>query len=212
MSLRLVAPELDSYAVSKSEPTSELLQELVDVTNSNTEHPQMLTGPLEGRLLKVVAQLVGAKRILEIGMFTGYSALSMAEGLPDDGELITCDLDPYCMSIARKFFERSPHGKKIHIMEGPALESLKKLKGPFDMAFIDADKVNYSNYYEGVLPLMRQGGVILIDNVLYSGKVVAPECDNSRAIATLNDFIAKDERVDRVLLPVRDGVFLVRKR
>ena len=212
MTLMLVAPEVDSYAVSKSEPTSDLLKELVEVTNRDTAMPIMLTGPLEGRFLKMMAQITGAKRILEIGMFTGYSALSMAEGLPDDGELITCDLDPNCIAIARKFYDRSPYGKKIQIMEGPALESLKKIKGPFDMSFIDADKPNYSNYYEAVLPLMRQGGVILIDNVLYSGRVLAPDCENSRAIAELNDRIEKDERVDRVLLPIRDGVFMVRKR
>lgn len=212
MKLMLVAPEVDSYAVSKSEPTSDLLKELVEVTERDTAMPIMLTGPLEGRFLKMMAQLTGAKRVLEIGMFTGYSALSMAEGMPDDGELITCDLDPNCISIARSFYARSPHGKKIVVMEGPALESLKNIKGPFDMAFIDADKPNYTNYYEAVLPLMRQGGLILIDNVLYSGKVVAPECENSTAIAALNDRIAKDERVDRVLLPIRDGVFMVRKR
>jgi caffeoyl-CoA O-methyltransferase len=212
MKLMLVAPEVDSYAVSKSEPTSDLLKELVEVTERDTAMPIMLTGPLEGRFLKMMAQLTGAKRVLEIGMFTGYSALSMAEGMPDDGELITCDLDPNCISIARSFYARSPYGKKIIVMEGPALESLKKIKGPFDMAFIDADKPNYTNYYEAVLPLMRQGGLILIDNVLYSGKVVAPECENSTAIAALNDRIANDERVDRVLLPIRDGVFMVRKR
>ncbi|MBX9568809.1 MAG: class I SAM-dependent methyltransferase [Candidatus Obscuribacterales bacterium] len=212
MKLMLVAPELDAYAVSKSEPTSDLLKELVEVTERDTAMPIMLTGPLEGRFLKMMAQLTNAKRILEIGMFTGYSALSMAEGMPDDGELITCDLDPTCIAIARKFYARSPHGKKIVLMEGPALESLKKIKGPFDMAFIDADKPNYTNYYEAVLPMMRQGGLILIDNVLYSGRVVAPDCENSKAIAELNDRIAKDERVDRVLLPLRDGVFMVRKR
>lgn len=212
MKLMLVAPELDRYAESKSEPTSDLLKELVEVTERDTVMPIMLTGPLEGRFLKTMAQIIGAKRILEIGMFTGYSALSMAEGMAEDGELITCDLDPVCIGIARKYFERSPHGKKITIKEGPALESLKSIKGPFDMAFIDADKPNYPNYYEAVLPLMRSGGVIFIDNVLYSGKVVNPDCENSKAIASLNDRIAKDERVDRVLLPIRDGVFMVRKR
>ena len=212
MKLMLVAPELDEYAAAKSEPTSELLQELVEVTERETDMPIMLTGALEGRFLKVMAQIVGAKRVLEIGMFTGYSALSMAEGMPDDGELITCDLDPTCIAIARKFYARSPYGKKITIMEGPALESLKTIKGPFDMCFIDADKTNYGNYYEAVLPLMRSGGVILLDNVLYSGKVVNPDCENSKAIAELNDRIARDVRVDRVLLPIRDGVFVLRKR
>lgn len=210
--MKLVAPEIDEYAVSKSEPTSQLLQELVEVTHRDTEWPIMLTGPLEGRFLKMMVQITGAKRVLEIGMFTGYSALSMAEGLPEDGELITCDIDPHCIGIARKFFDRSPYGRKIKIKEGPALDSIKTLNGPFDVVFIDADKPNYSNYYEAVLPLLRQGGVILVDNALFGGAVLNPNDERSEAIAKLNDFIAKDERVDRVLLPIRDGVFVVRKR
>lgn len=210
--ITLVSPEIDEYAVNKSEPTSELLQELVGLTHRETSFPSMLTGPLEGRFLKLMVQISNARRVLEIGMFTGYSALSMAEGLPDDGELITCDLDEHCIKIARGFFARSPHGKKIQIKEGPALETLKTLEGPFDLAFIDADKTNYPNYYEAVLKLLRSGGVILIDNVLYSGNVIKPNCENSRAIADLNERIARDERVDRVLLPIRDGVFMLRKR
>ena len=210
--LTLVAQEIEDYAVAKSEPTGALLEELVDVTKKETTMPIMLTGPIEGRFLKLMVQLTGAKRVLELGMFTGYSALSMAEGLPDDGEIVTCDLDPHCISIAKKFFARSPHGKKIQIKEGPALDTLKTLSGPFDFAFIDADKLNYVNYYEAVLGLLRQGGAMLVDNVLYSGNAVKPNCDNSRTIAQLNDRIQKDERVDRVLLPIRDGIFLVRKR
>ncbi|MBX9686492.1 MAG: class I SAM-dependent methyltransferase [Candidatus Obscuribacterales bacterium] len=210
--LTLVSPEIDDYSVSKSEPTSELLQELIEITHRDTELPIMLTGPLEGRFLKMMVQLIGAKRVLEVGMFTGYSALSMAEGLAADGELITCDLDPHCIKIARSFFERSPHGKKIQIKEGPALETLKTLTGLFDLVFIDADKVNYPNYYEAALALLRVGGVMLIDNVLYSGAVIKPDSESAAAIASLNDKIAVDERVDRVLLPIRDGVFVVRKR
>lgn len=210
--LTLVSPELEEYSISRSEPTSELLKELVQTTHRETSLPVMLTGPIEGRLLKMMALITGARRILEIGTFTGYSALSLAEGLPADGELFTCDLDPHHISIAKSFFARSEHGKKIKVLEGPALESIKTLKGPFDLAFIDADKTNYINYYEAVLPLLRQGGVILIDNVLYSGQVLKPNEENSATIAELNDIIAKDERVDRVLLPVRDGVFVVRKR
>jgi caffeoyl-CoA O-methyltransferase len=210
--MKFVAPEIEDYAVSKSEPTSPLLQELVEVTHRDTDTAIMLTGPLEGRFLKMMVQIVGAKRVLEIGMFTGYSALSMAEGLPEDGELITCDLDPHCIEIARKFFARSPYGKKITIKEGPALDSIKILQGPFDLVFIDADKPNYSNYYEAVLPLLRKGGVILVDNALFGGTVLNPDCERSVAIAKLNDQISRDERVDRVLLPIRDGVFVVRKR
>jgi caffeoyl-CoA O-methyltransferase len=209
----LVQPEIEEYSVAKSEPTAALLQELVQTTCAKTgSRSEMLCGPLEGRFLKLMVQVIGAVRVLEIGMFTGYSALSMAEGLPADGELVTCELDETFISIAHSFFARSPHGKKIKIAEGPALDSLKKLNGPFDLAFIDADKVNYPNYYEAVLSLLRSGGVILIDNVLYEGHALKPNCNNSRAIAALNDRIASDERVDRVMLPIRDGVYLIRKR
>lgn len=210
--LTLVSPELEQYSISKTEQTGDLLNELIDVTHKETEMPIMLTGPIEGRFLKMMVQVSGARRILEIGTFTGYSALNLAEGLPADGELITCDLDPHCLGIARSFFARSEHGKKIKVMEGPALESLKNLTGTFDLAFIDADKTNYTNYYEAVLKLLKPGGVILIDNVLYSGHAAKPNCDNSRAISELNDLIARDERVNRVLLPVRDGIFFVRKK
>lgn len=210
--LTLVSPELEEYAVAHSEPTDKLYHELIEQTHKETELPIMLTGPIEGRFLKMMVQVTGAKRVLEIGMFTGYSALSMAEGLPADGKLVTLDLEEKYAKIAQSFFDRSPHGAKIEIKLGPALDTLAELEGPFDLAFIDADKTNYINYYEAVLKLLRPGGVILIDNVLYSGHVVKPNCDNSRTIAQLNDILAKDERVDRVLLPIRDGVFFLRKR
>lgn len=210
--LTLVSPELEEYSISKTEPTGDLLQELIAVTHKETDMPIMLTGPIEGRFLKMMVQVIGARRVLEIGTFTGYSALNLAEGLPPDGELITCDLDPHCLGIAKSFFARSEHGSKIKVMEGPALESLKRLTGTFDLAFIDADKVNYTNYYEAVLALLKPGGAILIDNVLYGGHVAKPNDENSRAIAQLNDLIAGDERVNRVLLPVRDGIFFVRKK
>jgi caffeoyl-CoA O-methyltransferase len=210
--LSLVDRKIEDYAIAKSEPTSKVLQELVEETHKKTTLPQMLTGPIEGRFLKLMVQTVGAKRVLEIGMFTGYSALSMAEGLPADGQLLTCEIEPKHIEIARRYFDQSPHGKKIKILEGPALDSIKQQKGPFDLCFIDADKTNYGNYYEAVLPLLRSGGVILIDNVLWSGRVLDPQSEDDWAIAKLNDKIAQDDRVDRVLLPIRDGVFFVRKK
>lgn len=210
--ITLVDPKIEDYAIAKSEPTSDLLRELVEVTYGSSKIPQMITGPIEGRFLKIIAQLVGARRVLEIGMFTGYSALSMAEALPADGEILTCEIDPAHIEIARRFFQRSAHGQKIKVMEGPALQSIEKVKGPFDLCFIDADKDNYSNYYERVLPLLRQGGVMLVDNVLWGGRVLNPTSDEDKAISQLNDRVNRDERVDRVLLPIRDGVFLIRKR
>lgn len=210
--LSLVDERIEDYAIAKSEPTDQLLKDLVQETHKRTTLPQMLTGPIEGRFLKLMVQVSAAKRVLEIGMFTGYSALSMAEGLPDDGELLTCEIDPEVIAIAQSYFARSPHGKKIKVLQGPAMESIKKVSGQIDLVFIDADKENYLNYYEAVLPLLRKGGVILVDNVLWSGKVLNPKEESDRAIAKLNDRVSTDERVDRVLLPIRDGVFFIRKK
>jgi caffeoyl-CoA O-methyltransferase len=161
--LTLVDQNIEEYAITKSEPTGQLLKDLVEETKKRTTMPQMLCGPIEGRFLKMMVLASGAKRVLEIGMFTGYSALSMAEGLPADGELMTCEIDPDVIAIAKSYFAKSEHGKKIKVLEGAALDSIKKLSGPIDLVFIDADKDNYANYYEAVLPLVRQGGLILID-------------------------------------------------
>jgi caffeoyl-CoA O-methyltransferase len=156
--------------------------------------------------------LTGARRILEIGMFTGYSALMMAEGLPDDGRLITCDVNPRAEGVARRYFAESPHGQKIEIRMGPALETIATLAGPLDMVFIDADKTNYMNYYEACLPLLRSGGLIAADNVLWSGKVLQPEDDDTRAIVAFDERVQADPRVENVCLTVRDGIMLAWKR
>jgi caffeoyl-CoA O-methyltransferase len=176
------------------------------------EMPQMVSGPLEGNFLRLLVQISGAKSVLEIGMFTGFSALSMAAGLPADGKLTTLELDPKCIETGKRYFARSEHGKKITIKEGPALESLKDLPGPFDFVFIDADKTNYTNYYNAVLPKVRGGGLILVDNVLWGGAVLDPKSPSDKAITELNDRVALDDRVDKVLLTIRDGVLLIRKK
>lgn len=212
MVITLVDREIEEYAVAKSEPTDKLLKELVDETYKRTSIPQMLCGPIEGRFLKLIVQITSAKRVLEVGMFTGYSALSMAEGLPEGGELITCEIDPEVIEIAQSYFGRSPHGNKITIKQGAALDTIRNLQGPFDVVFIDADKTNYLNYYKAVLPLVRSGGVICVDNVLWGGKVLSPKDADDKAIASLNEFVAADNSVDRVLLPVRDGIFVIRKK
>ena len=149
--------------------------------------------------------------MLELGTFTGYSALMMAEGLPDDGELVTCDIDQNAAAMAQEFFSRSPHGKKIHLRMGPALETLKSLQGPFDLAFIDADKERYVDYYDALVPLIRPNGLIVADNTLWSGKVVDPQDASTRAIVAFNARVTADPRVENVLLSVRDGVMLARK-
>ena len=136
----------------------------------------------------------------------------MAEALPENGELITCDVNPICLAVARKYFGQSPHGAKIRVEEGPALDTISRLEGTFDMVFIDADKPNYTKYYEAVLPLVRQGGLIAIDNVLWSGRVLNPDSVFDKAIVALNRTVQSDERVDQVMLTVRDGLYLARKR
>src|SRR5690242_17594060 len=151
MTLTLVAEPVDKYAEEHTEKVAPLFDELRDETYRSMDIPQMQVGRIEGTFLRLLVRLTRARRVLELGMFTGYSALMMAEGLPDDGELVTCDVDPRAEAIARDFFARSPHGRKITLRMGPALETLKTLQGPIDLAFIDADKSNYSAYYDALV-------------------------------------------------------------
>jgi caffeoyl-CoA O-methyltransferase len=183
-------------------------------TYRTQDYPQMVVGPLEGAFLKVMALAVGAKRVLEIGTFTGYSALAMAEVLPDDGTVVTCEIDAESAAFARRFWEKSPYGKKIEVRVGPALDTLRGLTRPYDLIFIDADKSNYVNYYRRALELIAPTGVILIDNVLWSGRVVkAHNPDPSTAaIQELNRVVAGDPRVTAVLLTLRDGVFVIKPK
>lgn len=209
---RFIDAAVELFAQLHTEPETDLYARLREETYRTMENPQMQVGLLEGRFLKMLVRLTGAKKILELGMFTGYSALMMAEGLPDDGRLITCDVNPKAEAIARKYFAESPHGKKIEIRMGPALETIKSLSGPLDLVFIDADKPNYCNYYQACFPLVKPGGLIIGDNVLWSGKVVDPQDENTRAIVAFSDLIHSDPRVDNVCLTVRDGMMLARKR
>jgi len=210
----LVAPEIESYAQAHSMQESDVARALREETQRTMEYAQMLVGPLEGAFLKMMAQLVGAKRVLEIGMFTGYSALCFAEAIPDDGCVVTCEIDESSAALGRKHFANSPHGKKIEIRLGPALETMRELSGPFDVIFIDADKVNYLNYYRRALDLLAPAGVILIDNVLWDGDVLkqpSPD-DKTAAIQELNRTVAADARVTAVLVTIRDGVLVIRKK
>lgn len=161
----------------------------------------------------MMAQLVGSKRVLEIGTFTGYSALCFAEALPDDGTVITCDIDPETTEFAKQYWTQSPVGQKIEVHLGPALETLAQLKGPFDVIFIDADKINYVNYYQRGLELLASNGVMLIDNVLWNGDVIIhpPLDDSTAAIQELNRVVAADDRVSSVLVTIRDGVLVIRR-
>ena len=198
--------KIEEYAFDHTSYEGDLLKQLEEETYENLDIPQMTTGRIEARLLKMLARLMRAKRILEIGTFAGYSALSMAEALPEEGELVTCEIDPEAIFVAKKYFGLSPHGKKITLMEGPALDSLKKISGLFDMAFIDADKENYSNYYDAIFPLIRPRGLMAIDNVLWSGRVLDPKDNSDKAIHELNEKVVRDNRVESVILTVRDGL------
>ncbi len=208
----IIPKALDDYCAAHTSPASPLLQELAAWTRAHLKHPQMLTGHLEGTLLQWLVRLSGARRGLEIGTFTGYSALAMAEALPADGKLVTCDNDPEHARIAQSYFDRSPHGHKIEIRLGAALDTLKTLTPPFDLVFLDADKENYGAYFDACLTLLRPDGLLVADNVLWSGRVLKPEAASDRAIAAFNDKVRDDPRVACVMLPVRDGVSLIRKR
>lgn len=210
----LVAPEIEAYAEAHSFPESEVCKELREETYRCMELPQMVVGPLEGAFLKLMAQLVNAKRVLEIGTFTGYSALCFAEVMPGDGRVITCDIDLDSTALAKKYFDRSPFGKKIEIKLAPALETLNELEGPFDLIFIDADKLNYVNYFRRGLDLISKAGVMLIDNVLWNGDVVfhPPPDESTAAIQELNRVVAADPRVSAVLVTIRDGILVVKPK
>jgi len=210
----IIPPDVHNYAFAHSTPQSANLQEVERWTRENREDHGMLTGRLEGGLLRLLVQLSGARRVVEVGTFTGYSALSMAQGLPADGTLVTCELDPDNAAAARRHFAADPHGHKVTLLEGPALVSLSTLDGPFDLAFVDADKENYPNYLEALLPMMRPGGLLAFDNALWSGSVADPtdQRETTAAIRVLNAAISANDRLDSVLLTVRDGLHLARVR
>lgn len=210
----LVPGDIEAYAEAHSMPESSVCRALREETQRTMEYAQMLVGPLEGAFLKMMAQLVGAKQVLEIGMFTGYSALCFAEAIPDDGRVTTCEVDEYSAAVARRFIGQAPFGRKIEIRMGPALDTMRMLTGPYDVIFIDADKTNYLNYYRRALELLSPRGVILIDNVLWDGEVLKqpPPDERTAAIQELNRVVVNDPRVTAVLVTIRDGVLVVRRK
>src|SRR5215212_3452344 len=208
----LVDEAIEAYAEAHTTAPGADLVALADETQATMSAPQMLTGVIEGRFLELLVFAAGAKRVLEIGTFTGYSALSMAAALPPGGRIDTLDIEPKHAEVAQRYFDRSPHGDKITLHLGPALETIGSLEGEFDFVFIDADKDNYDAYYEAALPRLSEGGLIAIDNTLWSGRVLDPPDETTKLIAALNDKLAADERVVVVQLTVRDGVTLVRRR
>ena len=208
----IVPESIEAYAEAHTTPPNELLAALAAETRATMSSPQMLTGAVEGRFLELLVFGTGARRVLELGTFTGYSALSMAAALPEGGRIDTCDIEPTHVEVAQRYIDQSPYSDRITIHLGPGLETIARLEGEFDLVFIDADKPNYARYYEAVLPRLSARGLIAIDNTLWSGRVLDPQDEQSRAIAALNNAIAADERVVAVQLTVRDGVTLIRRR
>ena len=211
----MIAPdEIDAYAEAHTTAPDELLAELAEETRSTMSAPQMLTGVVEGRFLEQLVFALQAKRVLELGTFTGYSSLSMAAGLPQGGHVDTCEVSEEHAEVARRYLAQSPYGDRITVHMGPALETIERLGGEWDFVFVDADKENYGNYYEALVPRLKPTGLMAIDNTLWSGRVIDDEDDSppTRAIRELNDRIAADERVIAVQLTVRDGITLVRRR
>jgi caffeoyl-CoA O-methyltransferase len=210
---QLVAEEVERYAQEHTTPPPDFLAQLADETRATLPIPQMLTGTVEGRLLELLVHAIRATRVLEIGTYSGYSALSMAAALGSGGTIVTCEIDPERAAFARRHFEASPYADRIDLRVGPALETIRGLEGPLDLVFIDADKSNYANYYEAVLPLLSDHGLIAVDNTLWGGTVL-DESDGSEdtlAIKAFNEALPHDRRVTCVLLTVRDGVTLIRK-
>jgi|SRR5664280_3652734 len=211
--MKLTPDEILAYIDSHSTRSSEQLDELARETERSLGSPNMLSGPVVGRLLEFLVFALEARSVLEIGTFSGYSALAMAEGLPSDGRIVTLEIDEAHAELARRAIAESPHAKKIEIVLGPALESIERLPGPFDFVFIDADKDQYLDYYEAVLPKLAPRGLIAADNTLRSGRVL-DENDKHPAnegIRAFNERARNDPRVRCVILSVRDGVTLIRR-
>jgi caffeoyl-CoA O-methyltransferase len=209
----IVNEEIEQYAVEHSTPDPEFFRRLEEETRANTTAPQMMVGPLEGQFLGWLVRLSRAQRVLEIGTFTGYSSISMALALREGGRIVSLDVNEATTAVARRYAEEAGVTDRIEYRVGPALEALESLDGGWDLVFIDADKPNYVNYYEAVLPKLSDEGFVVADNVLWSGRVVEAGGDEStQAIKAFNDHVAADERVECLMLTVRDGMTLIRPR
>jgi caffeoyl-CoA O-methyltransferase len=208
-----IDPNIEAYADEHSTPPPPHLTALAEDTRANLDSPGMMVGNLEGRFLEMLVFASGARRILEIGTFSGYSALSMAAGLVEGGSIVTCDISEKHAEVARRHIAASPHAARIEVKVGPALSTIETLDGPFDLVFIDADKESYVDYYEAVVPKLAERGLLVADNTLWSGRVLDPTDTSAatEAIRRFNDHVAADPRTICVQLTVRDGVTLVRR-
>ncbi|WP_257281065.1 O-methyltransferase [Endozoicomonas sp. ISHI1] len=207
----IVNPDIEQYCHDITGGESPLLKELAQATEDRTRYPGNMSGRMVGQTLKLLVALSHSKRVLEIGMFTGYAALSMAEALPEDGEIYCCETNPRAIAIAEEFFDRSPHSHKLKVLFGKALETIPAIEGELDFVFIDADKKKYFEYLELILPMLKQGGVIVIDDALWKGGVLNPLDERDEVIAKLNRYLSSRADLDNVLLPVRHGLHVVRK-
>ena len=213
--MEFISQELDNYIVNHSEDEPPLLQQLSRETHLKILQPRMLSGHYQGRLLSLISKMLNPTAILEIGTYTGYSALCLAEGLQKNGVLHTIDINEELYDFQRKYFDASPYGQQIIQHIGNAIDIIKTLDHQFDLVFIDADKEDYPAYFELVINKLKKGGVILSDNVLWSGKVIEPLVEGDEATTALlqyNQMLKNDPRIETVILPVRDGLTISRKK
>jgi len=211
----IVSPAINDYLLAHAEPADEVLRDLTEETHRVLARQSgMQITHDEGELLTMLVRLTGARQAVEVGTFTGYSSICLARGLPADGHLLCCDVSEEYTSIARRYWERAGVADRIELRIAPAVETLRSLPAEphLDFAFIDADKPGYASYVDQIVPRLRPGGLMVLDNMLWGGAVIDPQDDNGRAVAALNDALVADDRLDVVLLPVRDGVSLARKR
>jgi caffeoyl-CoA O-methyltransferase len=209
----IVDENVERYAEEHTTPAGDLFDRLATETREKTEIPQMMVGRIEGKFLEFLVRTTRAEQVLELGTFTGYSSISMARGLTGTGRVISCDVNPDTTAIARRYAEEAGVDDRIEYRLGPALDAIGSLDGPFDLIFIDADKANYVNYYEALLPKLAANGLMIVDNTLWSGRVADDRDgdESTEAIRRLNDRVRDDDRVECVLLTVRDGMLLVRR-
>lgn len=211
--MNFLPEEIQKYCTDHSAGDSPILEKLTRYTIDNIEGAVMLSGAQVGNVLQGFSKMSSAKRILEIGMYTGYSALKFAEAIPEDGEVHTCELSENHCRTAQSFFDQSPSGKKITIHQGKALTTIEKFPvNSFDIAFIDADKLNYTYYYQRCMLLLKSGGIIVLDNMLWSGTVLDPQDEDAKALRDIGELIQQDSRCFNFLLPVRDGLMVCIKR
>ena len=209
----IVTEDVERYAEEHTTPPTDVLAALAAETRATLAAPQMLTGTIEGRFLEMLVFAQQARRVLELGTYSGYSSISMAAGLPPDGHIDTCEIEPEHAEVALRYIEQAGYSDRITVHLGPALDTIERLGGEWDFVFIDADKENYVNYYEAVVPRLSQRGLIAADNTLWSGRVAdeSDDSENTRDIRAFNERVRADDRVVSVQLTVRDGVTLIRR-